>query len=60
MNPVKNMMTKISELGGLPMKYTNHSLRATSASCMFISGVPKKIVTEVTGHKSVKALRQYK
>ena len=58
-NPLKNMMTKISELGGLPVKYTNHSLRATSASRMFVSGVPEKIVAEVTGHKSVKALRQY-
>ena len=58
-NPLKNMMTKISELGGLPLKYTNHSLRATSASRMFTSGVPEKIVAEVTGHKSVKALRQY-
>ena len=58
-SPLKNMMTKISELGGLPVKYTNHSLRATSASRMFVSGVPEKIVSEVTGHKSVKALRQY-
>ena len=24
-NPLKNMMTKISELGGLPIKYTNYS-----------------------------------
>ena len=26
---------------------------------MFQSGVPEKIVAEVTGHKSMKALRQY-
>ena len=26
---------------------------------MFVSGVPEKIVSEVTGHKSVKALRLY-
>ena len=58
-NPLKGMMTKISQLAGLPVKYTNHSLRATSASRMFASGVPEKIVTEMTGHKSVKALRQY-
>ena len=57
-NPLKNT-TKISELGGLRIKYTNHSLRATSASCMFISGVPEKLVAKVTGHKKVKALRQY-
>ena len=61
-NSLKNMMTKVSELAGLSVKYTNHSLRATSASRMFVSGVPEKIhvVVEVTRHKSVKALRQYK
>ena len=58
-NPLKNMMAKVSELAGLSVKYTNHSLRATSASRMFQSGVPEKIVAEVTGHKSMKALRQY-
>ena len=58
-NPPKNMMTKVSELARLPVRYTNHSLRATSASKMFVSGVPEKIVAEVTGHKSVEALRQY-
>ena len=58
-NPLKGMMTKISQLAGLPVKYTNHSLRATSASRMFASGVPEKIVAEMTGHKSVEVLRQY-
>ena len=52
-------MAKISELAGLSVKHTNHSLRATSASRMFSSGVPEKIVAEVTGHKSLTALRQY-
>ena len=58
-NPLKTMMAKVSELAGLPVKYNNHSLRATSASRMFQTGVPEKIVAEVTGHKSMKALRQY-
>ena len=26
---------------------------------MFCSGVPEKVVAEISGHKSVKALRQY-
>ena len=47
-NPLKNMMTKISEIGGLPLKYTNHSLWATSASRMFTPGVTEKSVAEVT------------
>ena len=58
-NTLKNMMSKISELAGLPVRYTNHSIRATSTSRMFISGVPEKIVAEVSGHKSLTALRQY-
>ena len=58
-NPLKGMMVKISGLAGLTGAYTNHSLRATSASHMFAAGVPEKIVAEFTGHKSVKALRQY-
>ena len=39
--------------------YTNHSLRATSASLMFAARVPEKIVAGFTGYKSVEALRQY-
>ena len=58
-NPLRSMMSKMSELAGLSTKYTNHSLRATSASRMFSSGVPEKIVAEMTGHKSLTALRQY-
>ena len=59
MNPLRSMMSKISELPGLSTKYTNHSLRATSASQMFTSGATEKIVAEMTGHKSLTALRQY-
>ncbi len=47
-------MSKISD-----SRYSNHSLRATSASHMFPSGVTEKIIAEVTGHKSLVALRQY-
>ena len=52
-------MSKISEFAGLSVNYTNYSLRATSASRMFTSGVPEKIGAEFTGHKSLTSLRQY-
>lgn len=52
-------MVKVSLLAGLSVNYTKRSLRATSVSRMFVFGVPEKIVAEVTGHKSLKALRQY-
>ena len=52
-------MTTICQRADLPVRYTNHSLRATAATRMFASGVPEKIVGEVTGHKSLKALHTY-
>lgn len=58
-NPLRSiiyMMSKISKLSGLTVNYSNHILRATSASRMFASGV---IVAEFTGHKSLKSFRQY-
>ena len=58
-NPLKAMMAQISCLAGLTGVYTNHSLRATSASWMFAAGVPEKFVAEFVGHKSIQALRQY-
>ena len=58
-NPLKGMMPKISSLAGLKVCFTNHSLRATAASCLFGAGVPEKIVAEFTGHNSLRSLRQY-
>ena len=51
------MMPTISERAKLAVRYTNHSLRATAATRMFASGIPEKVVGEVTGHRSLKALR---
>ena len=48
-NPLKNMMPNISRLAGLSAQYTNHSLRATSATRMFTAGIPEKIIAEHTG-----------
>ena len=58
-NPLKKMMPTISERANLPIRYTNHSLRATAATRMFASGVPEKVIGEVTGHKSLNAFRTY-
>ena len=40
-------------------KKTNHSLRATGATAMFAAQVPEKMIKDVTGHKSSKALALY-
>ena len=38
---------------------TNHSLRASSETFLFDSGVPEKIIQERTGHRSLEPLRTY-
>ena len=37
----------------------NHSLRATAATTLFKANVPKKVIQERTGHRSIDALRLY-
>ena len=53
-NMVKNMF-KDAKIDG---EYTNHSLRASGASEMFVSHVPEKVIQQFTGHRSLNALRQ--
>ena len=50
------MITSSAGLSG----YINHSLCATAVSRMYNSGVPEKIITEKSGHRSLSALRSYK
>ena len=38
---------------------TNHSLRATGATCLYGANVPEKIIQQRTGHQSLKALQTY-
>ena len=44
---------------GLSTEYTNHSLRAYGATSLFQAKVPEKLIQQRTGHKNLKALRQY-
>ena len=59
LNTLKNMLPKMSEAAGVDTRYTNHSLQATSASCLFTSNVPEKVIQEKTGHRSLTGLRAY-
>ena len=45
-NTLKSMLPKMSEEAGTINRYTNHSLRATSASRLFASGIPEKIIQD--------------
>ena len=57
-NTLSTIVKTTYEEAGIVGK-TNHSLRATSASTMFAAGVPEHIIQEVTGHRSIEALRSY-
>ena len=58
-NTLKTISPKLSSESGVDVKYTNHSLRATSATRMFTGGVPEKVIAEKTGHRSLQALGLY-
>ena len=58
-NTLKNILPMLSQKSGIDVHYTNHSLRATAITRMFTSGIPEKVIAETSGHKSMKALRQY-
>ena len=55
LNEMVNNTCKEAEING---HYSNHSLRASGVSVLFQSEVPEKIIQDVTGHRSVKALRK--
>lgn len=40
-------------------KKTNHSLRTTGASELFVVSVPEHLIQQCTGHRSIEALRLY-
>ena len=39
---------------------TNHSLLATAATRLYLSGVDEQLVMELTGHRSIEGIRSYK
>ena len=58
-NKVANVVKEICKIAGIEGRFTNHSLRATSASRMYNSYVPEQVIKEVTGHRS-DCVRVYK
>ena len=58
-NRLNSMMKEMCSQAGLSTEFTNHSLRAYGATSLFQAKVPEKLIQQRTGHKSLKALRQY-
>ena len=58
-NTLKTFLPELSEKSGIGVRYTHHSLRATAVTRMYENGVPEKLISEKSGHRSLKALRNY-
>ena len=58
-NTLENKLKKMCSLAGIEGRVINHSLRATSVTQMYESGVPERVIQERTGHKSLDALQVY-
>lgn len=63
-NTINNILKKISETANTHQRnpvlgYTNHSLRARPQLLLACLSVPKKIIAERTGHRSMAGLRVY-
>ena len=58
-NTLENKLRKRCALAGIEGRVTNHSMRATSVTCLYETGVPEKVIQERTGHRSLEALRVY-
>ena len=56
-NTLQNFLSNMCIEAGI--QKTNHSLHATGVTAMFAAQVPKKMIKDVTGHKSSKALALY-
>ena len=51
-NKISGTVKTLCKLANLQGKFSNHSLRATSASRMFDNKVPEQVIKEIRGHKS--------
>ena len=58
-NILDTKLGKMCSLAGIEGRVTNHSMRATSVTQMYETGVPEKVIQERTGHRSLEALRVY-
>ena len=58
-NTMGKMMKTISEEAKLSTIYTNHSIRATTATVLAQAGVESRNICAVTGHKNESSLKSY-
>lgn len=58
-NTIKKFVAEITTALGDDSGYTNHCLRATSVSRMYNAGIPEKMISEKSGHRSIEGLCAY-
>ena len=58
-NTIGEYLKKIMEEGGIQGHFRNHSLRKSTATCLFEQGIDPQLIKEQTGHKS-EAVMRYK
>ena len=56
-NNLRLTMTRLCKAAGIKGFKTNHSLRETTATRLYNSGVDEQLVMERTGHRSIKGVR---
>lgn len=57
---LSNTVARLCKMAGIEGYKTNHSLRATSTSRLYQSGVDEQLVMERSGHRSLEGVRCYK
>ena len=59
-NTLSQTVGRLCKQAGITDYETNHSLRVTSATRLFQSGVDEQLIMSHTGHRSVDGVRSYK
>ena len=59
-NTLTKLLSRMCKAAGIEGFKTNHSLRATTATRLYQSGVDEQLVMERTGHRSLEGVRSYK
>ena len=49
---LQQTVKKMCSEAGFEGQFTNHSLRATAATCLYAAGVNEQLIAEKTGHRS--------
>ena len=58
--PLGKTVSRLCKSAGITGYKTNHSLRATSTTRLYQSGVDEQLIMERTGHRSLEGVRSYK